>query len=590
MNDDTSATARRVTRGVVVVLVGLLAAGLLARLALVWRTNINWDEFYYLSKVHSYARGELSGRLLTFHVHLFGWVLRLWRSEVDQVLVIRVVYLVAGAVTAGALVVVVRALVGSVVAGLAAAVCVQGFSLVLQFGTSARFDPSIVLCFMAAMAVLTLERRRADVAAGALLGLGLLLSVKTAFYAPTVAFMLLARRDKVGWRTVVADTAVVAGAVAVVVGVFGGLHALSLAKAPSQAALMAAEGGGLREIATKVLQDLWSFPQEGTLDQSLSWDWFFWRAIGIGIVFCVFNVVGLTGPSRQRRLHALAAASFALPLVTLTFYRNAYPYFYVSIIPPAAVVVGAAVAGVERAISRVSAVGLVAPIIASALVVVPAVRQSVKWIYFNHRDEVSHQRDVLDAVHQVFSTPVAYLDRCSMVGAHRKVGPFMSTWVIDTYRERGVPVYRGLLHQEAPHYLLANVSALDLRRADETLQEATHALLDDDIAVLRSSFIQHWGPLWVSGKAIDAAPDGADVVFDIAADYRVSAAVAVDGAEHAAGDVVRVDVGVHRVVAADDVEFRVADAGPPPSRSPPTRAVFSRFRYRPFPAANKAAP
>ena len=57
---------------------GLVAAAiafcLLLQLHLVFVQPVNWDEFRFLADIHSYARGELSGALLTFQVHFFGWL------------------------------------------------------------------------------------------------------------------------------------------------------------------------------------------------------------------------------------------------------------------------------------------------------------------------------------------------------------------------------------------------------------------------------------------------------------------------------------------------------------------------------------
>lgn len=57
----------------VLLMFGILLA-VAANFLLAARQNINWDEFNYLTLVHTYLRGELATRLQTFHVHLFTWL------------------------------------------------------------------------------------------------------------------------------------------------------------------------------------------------------------------------------------------------------------------------------------------------------------------------------------------------------------------------------------------------------------------------------------------------------------------------------------------------------------------------------------
>ena len=57
------------------------------------RLEINWDEFFYLSQIYDYQRGELWGPLQSFHIHIFGWVTHFPGNEVDQATVGRFVML-----------------------------------------------------------------------------------------------------------------------------------------------------------------------------------------------------------------------------------------------------------------------------------------------------------------------------------------------------------------------------------------------------------------------------------------------------------------------------------------------------------------
>ena len=56
------------------VMLAAILVAVLAKFLLVARINVSWDEFYFLEFAHQYARGELTGRFQTFHVHLFSWL------------------------------------------------------------------------------------------------------------------------------------------------------------------------------------------------------------------------------------------------------------------------------------------------------------------------------------------------------------------------------------------------------------------------------------------------------------------------------------------------------------------------------------
>src|SRR5882724_1019274 len=74
-----------------ILLAGAVALAFAFKLILVFRININWDEFYYLSFVQDYLRGTISDRFQTLHVHLFAWLPNLATDEIGQILIARIV-------------------------------------------------------------------------------------------------------------------------------------------------------------------------------------------------------------------------------------------------------------------------------------------------------------------------------------------------------------------------------------------------------------------------------------------------------------------------------------------------------------------
>ena len=81
----------RETRMIQLLLRVLISAAVVLKVWLVFRLNVNWDEFFYLAHVHSYARGDELATLQTFHVHLFHWLTLLPGGEIAQITAARLV-------------------------------------------------------------------------------------------------------------------------------------------------------------------------------------------------------------------------------------------------------------------------------------------------------------------------------------------------------------------------------------------------------------------------------------------------------------------------------------------------------------------
>lgn len=575
-----------------VLLVGLIVA----RVRLAHSINIHWDEFYFLSKVHSYARGELTGKLLTFHVHFLGWVRDAAATEVLQVLRLREVMLGFGAIAALATLVIGRRLIGggtvpALVGASFAVLAGQSLSLVLNHGASARYDPIVVALFLVAGALLVSGGRANTVLAGVVTALCLLVSIKSALYLPTLLGLLLCRwlwAPAAERRSVLGDAALFAAAALLTFAPLLALHAASLA--PEPAAVTAAPLGpastssGLGAILAKVVVLDRGLPNAKALIGSLRWDTAYWALLFIGVVMASISVGRGDREVKQRSAQLLC---FALPLTALLFYRNSFHYFYVSVIPPAALLVGLVFGRAAKGLAQRPLLAAVAVLVMAA----PSARAASLWYAYNSDDQLVVQKQIVDAVHETFPTPVPYVDRCAMIGSFKKSGPFMSTWTLGEYRKRGTPVMREALRRERPQFLLQNISSLEVQRGFKG-GRGFHRLLREDFMVLKESFIPHWGPLWVAGKTVTLAPaDGAPSEIDvvIAGSYRLeaSAAVLVDGRSLEPGATVELAEGRHQLAATQadisTVTLRTASARPPPQRPPPPPRVFEGFRYRTAP-------
>jgi hypothetical protein len=316
-------------------------------------------------------------------------------------------------------------------------------------------------------------------------------------------------------------------------------HAASLDAATStQAANLVASS------SAKMIQLDNLFPRSRYLTTSLSRDRVVWVLLLGGLVVSVASAA-----SGGRRLRGIGLVGLGFPLATFVFYRNAFPYYYVFILAAPAVLA----AGVfDRFVWHRLPSTKFHRLIAATIVVLAAA--PVGRYVSDHQDHTATQRQLIDVVHRMFPRPVPYIDRASMVASFPKIGFFMSSWGMETYRGAGRPLMRGLLTEHHPVFLLANVNSLRLDRPwAKTGKRKQYPLLPADYWVLRDNFVHHWGALWVAGKNLNAAVSGQAYRFEILipGTYTVEAAVPVmiDGVERRPGAKVQLNARRHTLVS-----------------------------------------
>lgn len=523
---------------------------------LIFIMEINWDEFFFLSRIHDFERGTLSRALQSFHVHLFAWLPIAGGHEIGQIRLGRIAMLAFEAGTVALIYGTARAFLARGPACVAAlAYC--SFGYVVEHGASFRADP--LAAFLMMLACFLLARSRLGIAPLALLAgavaLALLVTVKAAFYAPVLLALAI-------WRLSGADrpAALVLG-----LGVAGaGAMALFAGFYLWHESLMAsADLAGSRTLLAgafeKTIQTSELFPRAD----------FLWRGLLYAplqsILILAGTALAATGLARgdAPRVTQAALLSCAVPLLSFVFYRNAFPYFFAFILPPAAILAGYAAKSLGRRAVLLLCVGM-------------AVTGMVRYALVSSGQQ--GQAQTIAAVHRIFPDPVFYIDRCAMLGSFPREGFFMSSWGLENYRERGQPVFREILARRAPPLLVVNSSALEAavigRRTDDERR-----LLPQDEHVLRSNYIPHWGQIWVAGKRFRPAPG--DLAFEILIPglYTLEAptAVAIDGRLYQPNALLRLGPGIHRISAGGGATLRWGDRLAVPAEPPPTGGLFSRF-------------
>jgi hypothetical protein len=492
-----------------------------------WTRNINWDEFYFLSHVHANLDGRLDRPLQTVFVHGFRWLSWVSGHEVDQIAAARIAMMVFFAGTCFALHRIAATLADEAAADIVTlAFVTSGFAI--AHGASFRADPMAAGLLMGAVALMMTTRMGlVQVLAVAILSaLALLVTVKSALYLPVFIGALLWRWDDRG----VVLRCLIAGLLALVIAELLFMwHASTINVAQGADA-----GGNLSEAARVTLGGSGFLPR--------------WPEVSLWLMFSAGGVMlaaaGLYA-TENKRLRVVFTL-FALPLLSVVIYRNAFPYFFPFAVPPLMVAV---------ALGAQYLRGTLLFKLALVLMLASGVIQSQRALSEGN----ATQRATIAEVHRIFPEPVSYIDQNGMISSFERHGFFMSTWGIATYRAVGKPVFADLILRNQPPLLLANRAELLAAMRPETSNHQFLGLLPEDAAILRKSYVHHAGVIWLAGQDIILTDGVATTQMPFAGLFRIESAspVSVAGRKVSSGDVLALDRDTIEIKGPDGAKVRL---------------------------------
>lgn len=454
---------------------------------LVFVQEVNWDEFFYLSKIYAYQAGTLDKALQSFMVHFFGWLPSVNADEVEEVERARVVMLSLQSLTALFIFFISRNFCSRPAALLAVLAFVSaGFTV--THGASFRADPIATFLIVASIALLSRSRLQVlHCAISALLiGIAVMITVKTIFLTPALItiglWQVFRSENRLNCIMLLSLTAIGS------VGVFGLLYLWH------QSGLPEADIGGSQSMmasaATATLLEVDFLPRWRDLLQGFS------QALipAIFLILGLFRAVSEITKGGESRAEALVVLGLAGPLLTFFFYRNAFPYFFPFIFAPAMVLVGY---GIDK--FRFNKLAVIA---AAAVMVIAA---GLTALANAERDQEA-QSEIIETVHKIFPEPVPAIDRNSMIASFPKRGIFMSSWGLQAYRENGTPVFKDILDEEPVPLLILNSPTLERAMGEPISGPLRGQLFPADQKVLQSNYVEHWGKIWVAGKEFSTGP------------------------------------------------------------------------------------
>ena len=488
----------------------LIFAYILLYLFLISNTNINWDEFNYLSAIYKYQNGNSIAPIQSFHVHLFGWLTKINGKEIEQIITARYIQLLLLMASLGILYLLTQNL-SSKTASLFAVFLALSFTDIIRHGFSFRPDPICLFLFLSTIYLINQNKRIFSFIAGVSLAICFLISIKTIFYIPSIGIILIILSVKSDNRHIfIKNSLTFLSSSAVFIFLFYIFHCYLINHSSSVETISTIiDGKNMSQSAgSKVLWTGSLFPRLNIFIRSLTENAITYFVLLIGALITIRNFF-----LSNNKIRYTIIFCFIIPLFTLLFYRNAFPYFYVFILPPAFIIT---IPYVEKYIYIMHRYK---KFYSCLLILIPIIISTVNSSYFiknRFNNQLKPQREIINLVHKLFPQPAPYIDRNNMIASFPKTGFFMSTWGLEVYRDNDAPIFQDILESKQPHFLIANVRSLDLndiKYFGETKNK--YSLLDEDYIILKENFIHHWGALYLPGKVIKFSDGEKHAMFRI---------------------------------------------------------------------------
>jgi 4-amino-4-deoxy-L-arabinose transferase-like glycosyltransferase len=498
----------------------LFVACLAAQLYLVFFKSFNWDEFIHFSQVIQIKEGQWIQPLQVFHLRLLIWAPDVAANLLHQMLAARLFMWAMNLVTLLMIYGIARKFTDVTNSFFAAfAYMTAGYAFTQSF--SIRADPVVTATLMSALLLLAHGKLTAPraIAAGALVGLAGMMTVKAMFYAPCFAgLMWLKFRETPERSDVVGKLALI------VISAFVSFAAIYLFH--TWDATKAAEP--LRNKAAAAVFVRW-LTLQFQFAHYIGWQIF------LAPMFFLCLVLAPRGWTRSglKTDAKLALAGFIAPLAVLLFYRNTFPYFFVFLLAPVAVALGPAL-GIVR--DRYGNIFL------SVLLSAPALALAI----MEPRDVIDRQRALIDYVHREFPEKVGYLDYSGMIADYPRILKYLTSGNgIRLYHEQGDAIIARESDRGNLPFIIANqeviTAALQGRPFPQTFMPA-------DLAIMKDDYVQQWGVLWREGTHVPAGVGAFDFHLRRGGSFVLAGEdLTIDGKVVANGATMTLDKGRHLV-------------------------------------------
>jgi len=285
-------------------------------------------------------------------------------------------------------------------------------------------------------------------------------------------------------------------------------------------------------------------------------------SLALGLIFILAD---FAKPSVNKK-KLLVLLAMGLPVLSLVFYRNAFPYYFAFIFPTIILWAGMAAERLKKM-----------PLFLALLVLFIVANIGAQYKYrISENNEV--QSTTLEEVRRIFPKPVHYIDRNSMMPSYPKSGFFMSSWGLQNYIRKGEAVIAQAMKDTVIPVVIEN--SPEINRALIKGDQKSLLLSEDQIA-LRENYIPHWGHIWIAGKALELSPQAITFNNLVPGDYTIESNddVIINGTRYAAGSIINLSRGSNSAQSEtpQNVVMRWGNNIKASDMPPPTRPIFTSF-------------
>lgn len=537
---------------VAVPLVGI-ALTLLLQFTLLLEKPFNWDEYLHYSKVYQLQDGTLHTPFQTLLPRLVAWSAQVPGDLVDRMLAARMMVWLIFAIGLPAVYSLARRF-GEREDALWAVLAYCASGCVFAHGFAIRTDPIAMTLLMVSLALLANRQVsfRNSLIIGALIGTAGVLTVKSVFYAPCFAGLAWLRLTEAKYsRACVYRLAAILPVAVISYGIVLAAHRTGLASGSSTPA-------SLSGFATNGIQWL----TQGLFPQA--------RYTLAGLMMAPVYVLALAHLPQLRQSPGLTPAKAAalvclcLPLVTLLFYRNTFPYFFVFILAPVAAALPPVLRVLKQRYGRVMLTGLM---------LAPALVSFVS----QPRDELARQRAVIEYAHGQLDEGMESFDYAGLVADRPQTLWHLASGIgLSNYRARGVPLVARAIEEGRLGVVIANKPVIAQALQGEVTADG---LLPEDVAALHGHFAHVGGLVWLPGHTIPSGRQAYRFEVLVPAAYVASATVTVDGRQLERGERIDLARGQHEASGErlNEVVMWRGTKIPPPLPADAFGPMFTQF-------------
>jgi hypothetical protein len=248
---------------------------------------------------------------------------------------------------------------------------------------------------------------------------------------------------------------------------------------------------------------------------------------GLALSLCGWKHDGIEGPRK------IALIGLLLPLITLLFYRNTFPYFFAFIFAPMTVAVAPAIGIIRERFGTVP--------LSLALTIIP-----LAAAISEPRDVIARQQALIDYVHSEFPQGSGYLGYSGMAADYPRVINHLTSGIgIQTYHQRGDPVVARAINAGSVPFIIANHAAIAGALIGRPMPET---FLPEDVAAMHGNYLPQWGLLWREGKRLPAGEGEFEFELSRGGPFTLDGApVTLDGKLIGSGVTIHLAPGSHSV-------------------------------------------